>query len=212
MPLDWYAPGALGSDVRLQPVSADQARRAPAGVSLLDPIANGVDVAHYRPSPTRSDYALMLGRVAREKGFHDAIDAARLNTLWPEGAAMEARAAVLPALPRGRLSGLRVALDLEADGPLREFRLNGGSFAGQLDDGLLDLGPGRQIAPRRLELALRLTRDHVVLDVARLSLASPARDAALSQVAARGGAGLRAHPGTHRLGGLEVQLRDQVGR
>ena len=91
MPLDWYAPGALASDVRFQPVSADQARRAPEGVSLLDPIANGVDVEHYRPAPTRGDYALVLGRVAREKGFHDAIDAARTA-----GVPLRAAGAVFP--------------------------------------------------------------------------------------------------------------------
>ncbi len=91
MPLDWYAPGALVADVSLQPVSADQARRAPGGLALLDPIGNGVDVAHYRPSPTRGDYALVLGRVAREKGFHDAIDAARMA-----GVPLRAAGAVFP--------------------------------------------------------------------------------------------------------------------
>lgn len=133
----------------------------------------------------------------------ESLDAARLASLWPEGVAAAARAEVLPALPRGRLSGLRVAFDVEADGPLREFRLMGGSFAGQLDDALIDLGPGRQIAPRRLEIAAKLTRDRAVLEFARLSLVSPARDAALSRIAARGEA--RLADGLWR-GGLELSL------
>ena len=79
LPLDWYAGGALRPDrprTFLQPVSTDQAARAPEGVALVDPVPNGVDVDLYRPAP-KQDYALVLGRVAPEKGFHDAIDAAR---------------------------------------------------------------------------------------------------------------------------------------
>ncbi|MGI4732893.1 MAG: glycosyltransferase [Janthinobacterium lividum] len=88
LPVGWYAPGALRphrARTALQPVSADQARRAPPGLSLIEPIANGVDVERYRPAPAIGTGpgpgpgpALMLGRVAPEKGFHHAIDAARL--------------------------------------------------------------------------------------------------------------------------------------
>lgn len=94
MPLDWYAPAVLRSDrprTWFQPVSVDQAGRAPHGVVLLDPIPNGVHVQRYRPSPAKRDYALVLGRVAPEKGFHDAIDAARLA-----GAPLRAAGAVFP--------------------------------------------------------------------------------------------------------------------
>jgi glycosyltransferase involved in cell wall biosynthesis len=110
MPLDWYAPGALASDVLLQPVSADQAARAPEGVSLLDPIANGVDVEHYRPSSTRGDYALVLGRVAREKGFHDAIDAARMA-----GVPLRAAGAVFPYPAHRRYFDEKVAPRLDRE-------------------------------------------------------------------------------------------------
>ena len=73
----WYAEGALRSGVRLLPVSRDQASRAPTGLRLLPPIENGVDLDRYRPAAGRADYALTIGRVAEEKGFHDAIAAAR---------------------------------------------------------------------------------------------------------------------------------------
>lgn len=79
LPLAWYERGALRvtrPHTWLQPVSADQARRAPADVTLLAPIENGVDVNCF-PRLSKRRYALMLGRVCREKGFHDAIDAAK---------------------------------------------------------------------------------------------------------------------------------------
>ena len=78
LPLDWYPAEASGAGVALVPVSDDQARRAPPGVVLQPPIPNGVDLDAYRPSSTKSDFALILGRVAAEKGFADALDAARV--------------------------------------------------------------------------------------------------------------------------------------
>ena len=81
LPIDWYAPEALSSgraETWLNPVSEDQARRAPPGVSLLPPILNGIDTDIYLPSATKHAYALVLGRVAPEKGFHHALDAARM--------------------------------------------------------------------------------------------------------------------------------------
>lgn len=79
LPLDWYAPDALTPRrgvTWLNPVSEDQARRAPAAVALLPPIPNGVDLEAYRPGPERHSYALVIGRVAPEKGFHHALEAA----------------------------------------------------------------------------------------------------------------------------------------
>lgn len=81
LPIDWYDPGALRPGrpgTWLNPVSPDQARRAPPDVALLPPIPNGVDTEAYRPGPAKEAYALVLGRVAPEKGFHDALDAARM--------------------------------------------------------------------------------------------------------------------------------------
>lgn len=81
LPLDWYPADALRParpDLWLLPVSEDQARRAPPGARLLPPIGNGVDLGAYRPAPDPGGYALVLGRIAPEKGFADALDAARL--------------------------------------------------------------------------------------------------------------------------------------
>lgn len=76
LPIAWYGAEALSSGLTLVPVSADQAARAPEGVRLAAPIPNGVDLDVYRPTDAKSDYALILGRVAPEKGFPDAFDAA----------------------------------------------------------------------------------------------------------------------------------------
>lgn len=79
LPIGWYAPGALRpgrARTHLLPVSASQARAAPPGVSLLEPIENGVDLDY--PRLTRRGYALVLGRICPEKGLHHALDAARM--------------------------------------------------------------------------------------------------------------------------------------
>ena len=77
LPISWYAEAALRSGVRLLPVSRSQAAGAPARLPLLPPIGNGVDLDRYQPGNARLDYALVIGRVAPEKGFHDAIAAAK---------------------------------------------------------------------------------------------------------------------------------------
>jgi glycosyltransferase involved in cell wall biosynthesis len=77
LPLGWYPPDALRPErprTYLQPVSASQAARAPAGARLTTPIENGVDVPEI--SARKRDYAFMLGRICPEKGFDDALDAA----------------------------------------------------------------------------------------------------------------------------------------
>ncbi len=92
LPLAWYPQEALEPrpGVRLTPVSHDQARRAPKHLALSPPILNGVDLDSYRPGPL-GDYALVLGRVAPEKGFHTALDAGRLA-----GVPVRAAGAVFP--------------------------------------------------------------------------------------------------------------------
>lgn len=113
MPLAWYVPEVLRSDrpcTWFQPVSADQASRAPDGVALLPPIPNGVDVACYRPAAHKADYALVLGRVAPEKGFHDAIDAARLA-----GSPLRAAGQVFPYAEHRRYFEEEVAPRFDAE-------------------------------------------------------------------------------------------------
>lgn len=59
------------------PVSAEQARDAPAGVRLLPPISNGVADNPFAGRVRKRDFALALGRICPEKGFDDAVRAAR---------------------------------------------------------------------------------------------------------------------------------------
>ncbi len=84
LPLDWYPAAVLAPDrprTWLLPVSQSQANRAGQGAVLLPPIANGIDDASYRPAAHKGDFALMMGRVAPEKGFATAIEAAKLADL-----------------------------------------------------------------------------------------------------------------------------------
>lgn len=78
LPLAWYPAGALQSrpGLFLHPVSRDQARRHPAGAALGEPIPNGVP--DNSVIPRKGGFALALGRICPEKGFDDAIRAARL--------------------------------------------------------------------------------------------------------------------------------------
>lgn len=78
LPLDWYAPGALQPRrpaTFLYPVSASQAATAPAGVRLETPIENGVPLPDLVVPKQR--FAVTLGRMCPEKGFDDAIEAAK---------------------------------------------------------------------------------------------------------------------------------------
>jgi glycosyltransferase involved in cell wall biosynthesis len=77
LPIAWYPDAAFRSGVALVPVSASQARTAPRGLKLLDIIPNGVDLDRFTPARTEAEHALILGRVAPEKGFHDAVAASR---------------------------------------------------------------------------------------------------------------------------------------
>jgi glycosyltransferase involved in cell wall biosynthesis len=58
-------------------VSESQRRDCPPGVPLLATVPNGVDLAALRPGPRKRGFALCLGRICREKGYHEALDAAR---------------------------------------------------------------------------------------------------------------------------------------
>lgn len=79
LPLAWYPGGAL-SPARprtwLHPVSPSQAALAPPGARLSEPIENGVALTRADAAP--QGYAVILGRMCPEKGFVDAIEAARL--------------------------------------------------------------------------------------------------------------------------------------
>jgi len=81
LPPAWYPPEALRPDrprTYLNCVSAAQHRCCPAGPALLPPIENGVPVHRFDARVRRRGFALALGRICPEKGFHLALDAARL--------------------------------------------------------------------------------------------------------------------------------------
>lgn len=77
LPLAWYPAAALAParpNTWLQPVSRSQARTAPAGAVIEEPIENGVNLA--TPLVRKRGFALVLGRICPEKGIDDAIAAA----------------------------------------------------------------------------------------------------------------------------------------
>ena len=79
LPLAWYPERALNSrraDTWLLPVSQAQADSANAKVRLLPPIRNGVEM-RARLDVKKRRFAFMLGRICPEKGFHEALVAAK---------------------------------------------------------------------------------------------------------------------------------------
>jgi glycosyltransferase involved in cell wall biosynthesis len=79
LPLTWYPPAALRpqrANVRLICVSKSQAKTAPPGVRIDTVVQNGVDLARFYPRTKKGNYAVAIGRICPEKGFHLAIDAA----------------------------------------------------------------------------------------------------------------------------------------
>ncbi len=79
VPREWYAAGAVGTvrpDTYFHCVSSAQRRSWPGSIPMLPEIENGVDVARFATRVRKRRYALALGRVAPEKGFHIALDAA----------------------------------------------------------------------------------------------------------------------------------------
>jgi glycosyltransferase involved in cell wall biosynthesis len=76
---DRYPPHALRPErprTWLHCVSDSQQSACPEGIPLLPPIPNGIDLGVFRPRRHKRPFALTLGRVCPEKGFHLAIDAA----------------------------------------------------------------------------------------------------------------------------------------
>jgi glycosyltransferase involved in cell wall biosynthesis len=85
LPVNWYPPEIFRitrPDTWLQCVSPSQERTCPLTSMLLPPkvlpwIGNGIDIRNFSPCESKDGYALALGRICPEKGFHLAIDAAR---------------------------------------------------------------------------------------------------------------------------------------
>ncbi len=80
LPPEWYPPEVFRlerPDTWLNPVSRAQRAACPDSPLVLDPISNGVDVGALRTRVRRRGWAVALGRICPEKGFHHAIEAAR---------------------------------------------------------------------------------------------------------------------------------------
>ncbi len=80
LPVAWYPPRVFRNqrlNYFLNCVSSSQERKCPRLPSLLPSIPNGVEVDRFRSRAAKENYALSLGRICPEKGFHLAIDAAR---------------------------------------------------------------------------------------------------------------------------------------
>jgi glycosyltransferase involved in cell wall biosynthesis len=77
LPPDWYPP-AIWRITRprtyLHCVSQSQESRCP-GRASWPVIPNGIDLDWYGPGRKKRDFALMLGRICPEKGFHIGLDA-----------------------------------------------------------------------------------------------------------------------------------------
>jgi len=81
LPPDWYPESIFRmerSRTWLQCVSASQLRRCPPSGALLPPIENGVPLDRLATQVRKRDFALTLGRVCPEKGFHLALEAAEM--------------------------------------------------------------------------------------------------------------------------------------
>jgi glycosyltransferase involved in cell wall biosynthesis len=80
LPVSWYPEEALKTQrpcTYFNCVSKAQERSLPGGAGPVLRIENGVDVDFWRTGRTvKKDYALSMGRICPEKGFHIAMDAA----------------------------------------------------------------------------------------------------------------------------------------
>ncbi|AUX46621.1 glycosyl transferase family 1 [Sorangium cellulosum] len=79
LPPSFYSPSVFRldrPDTFLHCVSATQRRVCPPGAPLLPEIPNGVRLEHYRPRRHKRGYAIALGRICPEKGYHVAAEAA----------------------------------------------------------------------------------------------------------------------------------------
>jgi glycosyltransferase involved in cell wall biosynthesis len=81
LPPDWYPPSAYHLRRRhlyMNCVSWSEHQACPPTDHLVPPVLNGVDIEQFDWRSQNRTYALALGRICVEKGFHWALDAAKL--------------------------------------------------------------------------------------------------------------------------------------
>jgi glycosyltransferase involved in cell wall biosynthesis len=80
LPLDWY-PRELfhvsRPETYLVCVSSSQARSRPPEAQMLTVIENGIPLHEFGSGRSKGNYALAMGRICPEKGFHVAMDACK---------------------------------------------------------------------------------------------------------------------------------------
>jgi glycosyltransferase involved in cell wall biosynthesis len=80
-PITWYAPELFQRKLHFTCVSLDQQSSLPALIrnsGRVSVIQNGVDTQLFAPIPRKHDYVAAIGSVTPERGFHLALEAARL--------------------------------------------------------------------------------------------------------------------------------------
>jgi len=81
LPPDWY-PASIFRCRRksfyMNCVSVSQQKSCPRSALMLPVVPNGVDVARLNGPAVKRNYALALGRICPEKGFHFSLEAAKL--------------------------------------------------------------------------------------------------------------------------------------
>lgn len=130
LPPDHYPAEVLAANnVRLFCVSDSQRSRCPGDAAIAGVIPNGVDTEFFRPRAIRRDYAIALGRICPEKGFHLALDAAKAAhvplLLAGEIYAYDAHRRYFETEIRPRLDGSRKFIGAVA--PARKRRLLAGA-------------------------------------------------------------------------------------
>jgi len=81
LPISWYSHEALKPERPLtffNCVSKSQMSACPPDVKAFSAVSNGVPLERFASRVSRRGYALSIGRICAEKGFHLAIDAARM--------------------------------------------------------------------------------------------------------------------------------------
>jgi len=80
LPISWYNLDKCYNRNRLfsfNCVSESQLQSCPAHPNLIGSLGNGVDVEELMPAVRKGRFAVALGRICPEKGYHIALDAAR---------------------------------------------------------------------------------------------------------------------------------------
>ncbi|MGE5457804.1 MAG: glycosyltransferase [Methanococcaceae archaeon] len=81
LPTDWYSKASFnfkGREVYYNCVSCQQHMTAPVIRNLFPYITNGIYVREFPVKRNKRGYALSLGRICPEKGYHEAAEAARI--------------------------------------------------------------------------------------------------------------------------------------